>query len=552
MSLLYLADDLAGSQPKLIIDKSATLEFLQEFVEIEISHLAEPPGGESVDLTPFPMLPYLTLRTSSGHVADFETEPECSIRYQKFVTEYFNQLNQSSAPKTGKSAVRESEQEALSMAWLIFVDAFRIMLRSVVDSAIDVLRVLDRDAAGLTLAEVADACGLGHPAGLRRIAHANMQSTSLYAGGSPVHIVSRGVPLEEVASLDQLADRFNLPRLPTARHLREQPVLRPGSKVRVAGGTYRIETLDDEDTILKKFGIADWSDIEAANPFFDWSVPPPPIQPDEPPEQPERTWPYPTLTLPAGETIQLPVIEHVIAEGDTLQSIVDRYGTSLFEVVSQDSEHPIALTREGMAWRCVTFLAQAGESLASLAKRAGLTGESEGDTGIEALFPAIKDNPDILTLGSSLAVPAGRYIIKRGDTLSSLASTFQTTPDDIVKANGGPEENAWKFIPRPGSSEELPVGVEIALPAVAAYRVGAGDTLASIARLYWLESPLLIGLQNADCALQPRQRGHTAAAARNRSSRRQERGGPGAAVRHRPDRIRSGQSGRSWRAGCGR
>lgn len=501
--LRWLADDLVSADPCLPIDKAAMMEFLKEFVEIELCHAAEPRAGESEELTPFPMLPYMTLETSGGHIADFETEPECSVAYQKFITDYFDQLNQSDAAESEGSAIRSAEQESLSMATLIFVDTFRIVLRSVVDAAIETLRLLEREAAGATLMEVARRCGLDSPAGLLRISHANTKSKTLYAIDSPIYIVARGVPLAEVAGLDALADAFNLPLLPAARHLREQHVLEPGSTLRVVGGRYRIETHDTRASILEKFGIPDWAAVEAANPFFDWSVPEIPMLPLQPPgADPLNRWPYPILALPAGETIQLPVVEHTVAATDTLQRVADDFGTTLFELVSEESVQPVALTSKGLAWRCAELYVRQGETLGALAERAGLASGPEDETGIRLIYPMLKDNPDILVTGSTLAIPAGRYIFKRGDTLTAMADRFQTTREAIVEANSDSTDTGWKFIPRPGSDEELPLGVEIVLPPVGAYRVSDGETFASIAKLFWLVNPIALAQQNADCVLQ--------------------------------------------------
>jgi LysM repeat protein len=120
-----------------------------------------------------------------------------------------------------------------------------------------------------------------------------------------------------------------------------------------------------------------------------------------------------------------------------------------------------------------------GDSLSSIARRYGTT--------VAALVEANSvANPDFIYVGQRLVIPgavspapagSGVYLVQRGDTLSYVASRYQTTVQQLVQMNGLTNPNL------------IYVGQRLAVPQSSSnpntnstvYRVQHGDTLIGIA-----------------------------------------------------------------------
>ncbi|WP_017931785.1 LysM peptidoglycan-binding domain-containing protein [Robiginitomaculum antarcticum] len=471
--LRFIKEDLDQTAPKTPINMPAMERFLTEFITLTISK----PDSLAKDsqVTPFPMIPFLTLEAGNAdaaptYTADFETTPMCSAQYQKNIAAYFDALNSQSPPSSPFIAdTFDPEYETLSMAGLIYVDCFKLVLRSIVGKALDELTLLKNAASGATLQDIASKYGLDSEAAFERMVLANTDNKNLFAEGSELLIAQQAERLSEGKTINGIAGKFRVAKLAAAKYLASQRILAEGQKMTVKGAQYFIMPTDTQQSILTATGMSDWTKIEKANPHFDWSYPQLPITSPPTPPWPEH---YPVLHLPAGQWINLPDLRITIPEQCTLQRLCDAYNTRLPDLIEAD----IPLQSDGLALKTLNAHINDGETFNELMARYGFTGLVEMESALE-------DNAGIMPTGSALAIPQGNYIIKRGDNLYALADTLQIGADAILEAN---KDAPWKFVPRPNTPEALPTGVEIILPAVDHYVVGETDTLKSIGRTFGL------------------------------------------------------------------
>lgn len=175
------------------------------------------------------------------------------------------------------------------------------------------------------------------------------------------------------------------------------------------------------------------------------------------------------LTLPDGAAApaaQAAPTTYVVAKGDTLWAIANRFGTSVAALQSANGMEGSTLIRIGEtlvmprgsspapvasspAAAAGTYVVQAGDTLWSIAQRFG--------TSVAALaqLNGVTD-PSLIRVDQSLSIPAGatapvvatattvastapastfQYIVVRGDTLSGIAARFGTTVAALVSAN---------------------------------------------------------------------------------------------------------------------
>ncbi|MET4053445.1 LysM repeat protein [Frigoribacterium sp. PvP054] len=144
---------------------------------------------------------------------------------------------------------------------------------------------------------------------------------------------------------------------------------------------------------------------------------------------------------------------YTVRSGDTVASIAGSFGLSTASV----------LALNGLSWKSTIF---PGQTL-SLSAAAGSAGKASS-------APA----PTKAT--------GGRYVIVRGDTLSSIARAHGVTTSALLQANG----LGLSSIIYPGQSLSVPSGASAAAsatpapaagPAVGSYVIQRGDTIASIA-----------------------------------------------------------------------
>lgn len=490
--LEYLQKHLEGASPPIVILPADVWEFFTYWATPELRDAPWSGQADAPGIAPFPMIPFLTLTAGEGesttYTFNFETGPLCSPAYQEEIRRYFANLKPMGGGAQDKSetVVGPLDQD-LSMTELIFIDSFKLVLRNVLADAIDILTLLPVQAAGRTLAQIAQDCGMGHAAGLLRIVEGNFDNSAYFDPARDLAIAATGVPLGEVRSLAELADRLKLPSLVVARSICTQPILRQAGQLKLAGVSHLLAPTDTPASILAAYGIASWDAVLEANPGFDWTVPGPVKDP---------VYPYPDLTLPAGSWIDLPdlSVPAVAPDGTdlrTLESIALHFRLPLGAITAQPDS--VEFQDEGLVRPGISVTVRNGETVIGVATRVGLV-------TAEDISRAVLFDPGVLAGGAPIQVPQGSYVIARDDSLYSIAELFQTTPEAIQKAQG--DEGQWRLWPRPATAETLPMGVTIALPPVAAFVPAVNDTYAGIAGRFRLDA-LVLANANAGTYLLP-------------------------------------------------
>ncbi len=100
----------------------------------------------------------------------------------------------------------------------------------------------------------------------------------------------------------------------------------------------------------------------------------------------------------------------------------------------------------------ISYTVQAGDSLFGIAQGFNLQPES-----VLWSNPELKDNPDLLSVGTEIAIPpvdGVLHTVQKGDTLDSLAGKYKVTPEAITSA-------IWNHL-LPG--QELPAGQTLIVP----------------------------------------------------------------------------------------
>lgn len=193
-----------------------------------------------------------------------------------------------------------------------------------------------------------------------------------------------------------------------------------------------------------------------------------------------------------------------VASGDTLRKIADRCGTTISAIRRANPEIGLGnLIYPGQVLQLpgailgtdgdfFIYIIARGDTLRSLANRFGTT--------VDALLAANKNitNPNVIYEGQHLTVyvttpppnnppppPAGgTYYAVKGDTLRKIAAKFGTTVDAILKLN-----------PQITNPNVIYVGQAIKVPSTAStYVVQKGDTLRIIANKFGTTVNALLAL----------------------------------------------------------
>ena len=145
--------------------------------------------------------------------------------------------------------------------------------------------------------------------------------------------------------------------------------------------------------------------------------------------------------------VQTPDVAYVIVRGDSLSVIARRFSTSVASLVSLNQ----------------------------------LTSSNRIQIGQRLLLPQASNDPQQLAFGSSATSSDGLYKVRRGDTVSVIASRFRTTEQELLNLNGIANKNRIY----PGQELRLP-GSDSSSVQVAA--IEANLTPASPAELQYSEA----------------------------------------------------------------
>lgn len=179
---------------------------------------------------------------------------------------------------------------------------------------------------------------------------------------------------------------------------------------------------------------------------------------------------------------------YVVQKGDTLYSIANKLGTTVSELKKENNLTSNTLqigevlripTKEIYEGEENVYIVQKGDTLYSVAMA--------NNTTVDELKKANNLTSNILSTGQLLKIPSAllpesTYIVKKGDSLYSIANKYNTTVDELKRINNL-------------TSNILSIGQVLKLPSdkvsdvekeenTISYTVQKGDSLYSIARKY--------------------------------------------------------------------
>lgn len=179
---------------------------------------------------------------------------------------------------------------------------------------------------------------------------------------------------------------------------------------------------------------------------------------------------------------------YVVQKGDSLYSIANKLGTTVSELKKENNLTTNTLqigevlripTKEIYEGEENVYIVQKGDTLYSIA--------AANNTTVDELKKANNLTSNILLTGQLLKIPSAllpesTYIVKKGDSLYSIANKYNTTVDELKRIN-----NLTSNILRIGQVLKLPSDkvsdVEKEENTIS-YTVQKGDSLYSIARKY--------------------------------------------------------------------
>lgn len=193
---------------------------------------------------------------------------------------------------------------------------------------------------------------------------------------------------------------------------------------------------------------------------------------------------------------------YTVKAGDTLYGISNQFGVSIIDLINQNNiknniiqvGQVLTIPTKSGTNPEATFIytVKKGDSLYSIAKRY--------DTKVDNITKLNNLKNTNLSIGQKLIIPENgesttqlptyiNYIVKKGDNLYSIAKTYNTTVEAIIKDNNLSTENlSIGQNLKIGTKEEEIVeecfGEEFIVPTEITYTVVKGDSLYSIAKKY--------------------------------------------------------------------
>lgn len=160
-----------------------------------------------------------------------------------------------------------------------------------------------------------------------------------------------------------------------------------------------------------------------------------------------------TNTLRVGQTLVIPEIEepdvpneniYIVKKGDTLYSIANQFGLTVNElkklnnltsdILSIGQVLNVSNSGGSSAVPSNTYTVKSGDSLYSIARKYGIT--------VDALKSANGKSSNLLSIGEVLVIPTSSssgsktYVVKAGDSLWKIATSYGTSVNAIKQANG--------------------------------------------------------------------------------------------------------------------
>ena len=214
--------------------------------------------------------------------------------------------------------------------------------------------------------------------------------------------------------------------------------------------------------------------------------------------------------LSIGQTLQIPSTipeepstqdEYIVERGDTLYSIARKFNVSVNDLIEYNNL-PTTILTPGQSLRIprvgpsnVTYIVKRGDTLYSIANSYGTT--------VDAIKSLNNLTNNTLTIGQELYIPEGTiieefdyvvYKVEPGDTLYSIARKYNTTPD-AIKSYNNLTSNLLTI------NQVLQIPVEETITENTTYTVRNGDTLYGIANNFGVSVSEIMNLNNLDSTL---------------------------------------------------
>ena len=213
-------------------------------------------------------------------------------------------------------------------------------------------------------------------------------------------------------------------------------------------------------------------------------------------------------TITKGEILKIPstvtTIDYVVKKGDSLYSIAKRYNTTVKDITRLNNLTSNSLTVGQLLIIAIDdnatstpttykdYVVKKGDSLYSIANKNNIT--------VDELKKINNLTSNMLSIGQVLKLPTqykveeiAMYTVQKGDSLYSIAKKFGITVDEIKSLNNLTSNNLaigeqlmikGSTGDEPINPEEECIGTGYAEPQYIMYTVQRGDSLYTIARRY--------------------------------------------------------------------
>ena len=387
--LEFISHDLDSGHP---IDFCTIIDFLRENFRFRIRPMPADAAAQDQlrtrGLTLFPMPPYLSVEMSDEqHQVDFQTFNPCNAAYRKVVDEYYRELDAHTHEPDEQEPLMSADDTAHgpnSLAALIFGDYFLIIVRQVVQAALDTFEGFEyRAAAGETLQSIATRFGIEGEDAVDRLATANQDNEAFFAhpeDGTPNELRFENLRVQVLAgeSLAEFAARVQLAPAEIAEHAHDmQGLLRVDATIRIEGGSNTIQSKDTLEQIAARFATT-VPELLTVNPDVDWTVPEGSAE-----------------ALPVGALIAVPALDYHVQMGDTLKRIGEFFGLSvdkLVEIEQNAGSKQLLVTLCPVPLPPISYEVAATDTPATVARRFGLTARELviANSGPETSFGTIR------------------------------------------------------------------------------------------------------------------------------------------------------------------
>lgn len=189
---------------------------------------------------------------------------------------------------------------------------------------------------------------------------------------------------------------------------------------------------------------------------------------------------------------------YTVQTGDTLYGISKQFGIPVSELKSINNLKENTILRPGLVLKIPTnettiiYIVKKGDSLYKIAKKY--------DTTVSEIIRINNLPTTALYIDQELRIPVKEeknqdyisYTVKKGDSLYSIATKYNTTVNDIKKLNGLTNNNLSI-----GQILKVPVSTNTTLPETySTYIVKKGDSLYKIAKKFNMSVEDLIAINN--------------------------------------------------------